>query len=444
MYMFSCLLLWTLCSTPQMTGQVETSSARDSILINGSCWDIATGIDLKVQVTVLVDGKKVNIGESNGNGIFDLAIPVTASDLIFESRGYRTISKPIHMLGENKNKERFKIAMRMIALDSQQIVSPYKPGMKETDTAVNSGRAAQTHFEVRDAYMKKLLSAKICLTFVKSGQTYCLNTDTASAPMVSFIGELDTVDLTVTSDGFDSYQGNLKRDPGRKGDLVYQIKLLKNTGHILALALHAPDSLNVGYLITHGGSSFTKLPFVKGKPWTDIMLGNMELGQHVVKAVLAGRSTAFFEENFKVMPGLNFGAVQVAGPLPKSDHTLDSARNHPSTRLADNVTLYFDQSSYILRTKTKLTLDSVSGFLTKMPDRKVQITGHTDNVGKHALNVSLSEYRARVVASYLRQHGVHSQQINFNWKGPDSPVAVNSDEQNKMKNRRVELQVLRD
>lgn len=232
MYMFSFLLLWTLCSTPQMTGHVETSSARDSILINGSCWDIATGIDLKVQVTVLVDGKKVNVGESNENGIFDLAIPVAASDLIFESRGYRTISTPIHMLGENKSKERFKIGMTMIALDSQQIVSPYKPEMKEMDTAANSGRAAQTHFEVRDAYMKKLLTAKICLTFVKGGQTYCLNTDAASAPMVSFTGELDNVDLTVTSDGFDSYQGNLKRDPGSKGDLVYQIKLLKNIGPV--------------------------------------------------------------------------------------------------------------------------------------------------------------------------------------------------------------------
>lgn len=174
------------------------------------------------------------------------------------------------------------------------------------------------------------------------------------------------------------------------------------------------------------------------------MLENINLGQHALKAVLDGSGTVFFEENFTVMPGLNFRAVHVTGPLPKSDHTLDSAGNHPPTRLADNVTLYFDQSSYALRTKTKLTLDSVSGFLTKMPDCKVQITGHTDNVGKHALNVSLSEYRARVVASYLRQHGVHPQQINFNWKGPDSPVAVNSDEQNKMKNRRVELQVLRD
>ncbi|MDQ6477967.1 OmpA family protein [Dyadobacter sp. LHD-138] len=442
--MFSFLLLWTLCNTPQTMDQVDTSLARDSIFINGSCWDIATGIDLKVQVTALVDGKKWNAGESNGNGIFDLAIPADASGLIFESRGYRTVSTPIHMLGESKNKERFKIGMTMIALDSQQIVSPYKPEMKEMDTAVNSGRAAQTHFEVRDAYMKKLLTAKICLTFVKSGQTYCLNTDTASAPMVSFIGELDNVDLTVTSDGFDSYQGNLKRDPGRKGDLVYQIKLLKNIGPVLALTLNAPDSLNVEYLITDKYSSRTHLPFAKGKPWTDIMLKNVNLGQHVLKAVLAGSKDVLQEENFTVMPGLNFRAIQVDSPLPKSDNTVVSVGNHTSNWSADKVVLYFDQSSYALRTKTKLTLDSVSGFLTKMPDWKVQITGHTDNVGKHALNVSLSEYRARVVVNYLRQNGVHSQQINFNWKGPDSPVAVNSDERNKMKNRRVELQVWRD
>ncbi|WP_254412557.1 OmpA family protein [Dyadobacter diqingensis] len=439
--MFSFLLLWTLCSMPQTTA--PASFASDTISIYGSCWDVATGVDLKVNVTALVDGKKLNVGSSNENGIFDLPIPVAASHLTFEARGYRPVSTAMFVPDKNQKNERFKIGMTMIALDSQLIGSPYKPGIKKTDVAANGDGAVQTHFEVRDAYMNKLLTAKICLTFVKSGQTYCLNTDSASAPMVSFVGELDDVDLKVTADGFESYHGGLKIDPGRTGDYLYQVKLLKIVSPILALTLNSPDSLNVEYFITQNDSSGTWLPFVKGKPWTDIMLKNVKPGKHTIKAVLAGSKTVLLEENFNVMPGLNFRAIHVDIPLPKSDNTVVSAGNHTSGRSPDNVTLYFDQSSYALRTKTKLTLDSISGFLTKMPDSRVRVTGHTDNVGKHALNVSLSEYRARVVANYLRQKGIEPQQIDFNWKGPDSPVAVNDSEENKIKNRRVEVQVFR-
>lgn len=441
--MFSFLLLLTLCSTPQMTDQGMASSVSDTINISGSCWDVATGIDLKVNVTALVDGKKMSVGASNENGIFDLPIPAAASHLTFEARGYRPVSTSMHVPDKNQRKERFKIGMVMIALDSQLIGSPYKPRIKKTDVAANGDGAAQTHFEVRDAYMNKLLTAKICLTFVKSGQTYCLNTDSASAPMVSFVGELDDVDLKVTADGFESYQGSLKAEHSRTGDYLYQIKLLKVVSPILALTLNSPDSLNVEYSIMSGDSSFTRLPFVKGRPWTDIMLKNVKPGKHVLKAVLAGGQTVLLEENFNVMPGLNFRAIHVNNPLPKSDNTAVLVGNHTPVRSLDNVTLYFDQSSYALRTKTKLTLDSISGFLTKMPDSRVRVTGHTDNVGKHALNVSLSEYRARVVANYLRQKGIQPQQIDFNWKGPDSPVAVNDSEENKIKNRRVEVQVFR-
>ncbi|WP_196215952.1 hypothetical protein, partial [Microbacterium sp. ZXX196] len=80
--------------------------------------------------TALVDGKKLNVGESNENGIFDLPIPVAASHLTFEARGYRRVSIAMFVPDKNQEKERFKIGMTMIALDSQLIGSPYKPGIK--------------------------------------------------------------------------------------------------------------------------------------------------------------------------------------------------------------------------------------------------------------------------------------------------------------------------
>jgi outer membrane protein OmpA-like peptidoglycan-associated protein len=102
-------------------------------------------------------------------------------------------------------------------------------------------------------------------------------------------------------------------------------------------------------------------------------------------------------------------------------------------------TLYFDQSSYHLRKDSRLVLDSVCAVLIRRHNLIARVTGHTDNVGKQNLNLILSEYRARVVQHYMKTNGVRPGQIRVEWKGSHFPVAENDSEENKSKNRRVEI-----
>ncbi|MCE7059831.1 OmpA family protein [Dyadobacter sp. CY343] len=102
-------------------------------------------------------------------------------------------------------------------------------------------------------------------------------------------------------------------------------------------------------------------------------------------------------------------------------------------------TLYFDQSSYHLRKDSRLVLDSVCAVLVRRHNLIARVTGHTDNVGKQSLNLILSEYRARVVQHYMKTNGVRPGQIRVEWKGSYLPVAENDREENKSKNRRVEI-----
>jgi outer membrane protein OmpA-like peptidoglycan-associated protein len=95
-----------------------------------------------------------------------------------------------------------------------------------------------------------------------------------------------------------------------------------------------------------------------------------------------------------------------------------------------------------LRNETKTVLDSISRFLPGHPGLIANVTGYTDNVGKKDLNLRLSEYRARVVVNYLKQKGIPENQILFTWKGSESPAASNDTEENKVKNRRVEIRFL--
>lgn len=102
-------------------------------------------------------------------------------------------------------------------------------------------------------------------------------------------------------------------------------------------------------------------------------------------------------------------------------------------------TLYFDQSSYILRKDAVQTLDSVAGYLRTRKDVKIHVVGYTDPVGRKDLNRLLSENRAAVVSNYLREKGVNSAQIFYIGKGSDTSATPTDSEESKVRSRRVEI-----
>lgn len=82
-------------------------------------------------------------------------------------------------------------------------------------------------------------------------------------------------------------------------------------------------------------------------------------------------------------------------------------------------------------------LNKLVEFLNKYPDRKVQIEGHTDNVGSLDSNQGLSQRRAESVKSYLVQQGIGSQRLSALGMGESQPVADNESESGRQQNRRV-------
>ena len=107
----------------------------------------------------------------------------------------------------------------------------------------------------------------------------------------------------------------------------------------------------------------------------------------------------------------------------------------------DNV--YFDQSSYVLRTESYAQLDILLNTLKSYPKLVIEIAGHTDNVGDRRLNQSLSENRARVITNYLINRGIPENRLQYQGYGDTRPAAPNDNEANKKQNRRVEFTVLK-
>jgi outer membrane protein OmpA-like peptidoglycan-associated protein len=104
--------------------------------------------------------------------------------------------------------------------------------------------------------------------------------------------------------------------------------------------------------------------------------------------------------------------------------------------------VYFDQSSYVLRSESYPQLDQLVKTLQTTPKLVIEIAGHTDNVGDRRLNQSLSHNRAKIIQSYLMRNGISENRLRFVGYGDSHPAAPNDSEENKRKNRRVEFMVL--
>ncbi len=103
--------------------------------------------------------------------------------------------------------------------------------------------------------------------------------------------------------------------------------------------------------------------------------------------------------------------------------------------------LYFTQSTASLLPTSRPVLNSLAQTLRQQPTLRLEIAGHTDNIGDAALNLRLSEQRARVVRQYLVQQGIDSVRLVARGYGGTRPVADNRDLQQRARNRRVEVVV---
>ncbi len=104
--------------------------------------------------------------------------------------------------------------------------------------------------------------------------------------------------------------------------------------------------------------------------------------------------------------------------------------------------IFFDFNKYEVKTTSQVELDKVIQLLTDNPTIKIEISGHTDNIGSTADNLKLSENRAKAVIAYLANKGVAVKRLTFKGYGAAQPVADNKTEEGRAINRRTELKVV--
>jgi OOP family OmpA-OmpF porin len=104
--------------------------------------------------------------------------------------------------------------------------------------------------------------------------------------------------------------------------------------------------------------------------------------------------------------------------------------------------IYFKTGSAELDSASNALLDSVADIANRCPSVKIEVSGHTDTTGSASANQTLSEARAKTVVTYLVAHGVAQGRITATGYGGTKPVAPNTSDEGRAKNRRIEFKVV--
>lgn len=132
--------------------------------------------------------------------------------------------------------------------------------------------------------------------------------------------------------------------------------------------------------------------------------------------------------------GYAISNIKIAKGLPDTRHKLLNEGRFSTTGILFNV------NSYIVQPESNGVLSEIATVLTKNPELKVKIIGHTDSDGNEAANLELSKQRAASVKQTLiDQFKIDASRIESDGSGELQPVSDNSTKEGKANNRRVEF-----
>ena len=103
--------------------------------------------------------------------------------------------------------------------------------------------------------------------------------------------------------------------------------------------------------------------------------------------------------------------------------------------------VFFETGSAALLPSSAAELDRLASLLTEVPTLRIQIYGHTDNVGDDGSNLKLSEARAKSVYDYLAAKNVAADRLKFKGYGEAQPIETNDTPEGRSRNRRTEFVV---
>lgn len=104
--------------------------------------------------------------------------------------------------------------------------------------------------------------------------------------------------------------------------------------------------------------------------------------------------------------------------------------------------IHFAPNKSDLYPAAKTEIDKLYDEMVKNVTMKIEVAGHTDNVGDDAVNLQVSQKRANAIKAYLVQKGISEKRIIAKGYGETAPIADNNTEEGRTRNRRIEIRMI--
>lgn len=279
----------------------------------------------------------------------------------------------------------------------------------------------------------------LLLISLLAGMPLCL-----PAHAISFQTRLEKVEWTVEGDKFECRlsqpisnfgSGEFVRRAGEQ--VTFRLKAREHwlgNGSATLLAAAAPwqpgrGDINLGSVSVASG----EVPFNSSQ----------EQGARLLAGLLEGRSPVVRHRTFNGGDRLEVRLLPVKFHKAYDDYEACTAKllpvNFDQIRLAQ---IGFPGGGIDLDPMAKAKLDIILEFVKADPSiNSFQIDGHADNSGNRLTNRDLSRRRALAVQEYLKAHGIPVEQITVRFHGERYPLAPNTSEANRAKNRRATLRL---
>lgn len=168
------------------------------VRVYGSSYNAGTGADLPVKVLQLQNKRRTKLGDSNEKGRFDFKVPVTTTALVFEAKGFNSITIPVHFIGVIDPEYVFNMAVPMTAKDTPVP----KPG-NQLYLAFNRTDTTTVTYEVQYGSDLSFVTRVTSKQF-KGASSFVLRDARPGEYLIS----------ACTSDGYLLFQERFKMEPG--------------------------------------------------------------------------------------------------------------------------------------------------------------------------------------------------------------------------------------
>lgn len=404
-----------------LINRIEIAHSQ-SIILKGIVLDDSTNFPVS-EATIRLLNKENRLLRStmtSQKGDFTFQNTEHIHTLEITKSGYYPFHTEIYFSGSNTNdfQPNFYVPIKLSRIPAQNYDKPYEQQTQhhfELGKDTVKGVTFSRKFTFINSETNRPVKAELCLIPTRTGRRECV-----SVPEEGYNASFEGMDITaleVKSDGFNDFYGNLVLTRSEKPNGEYRVRLRPVRALISIATAFPTDSI---YIVSGSPDDH----FLKINAHL-FFLSTPKIGRILLKI-------ATFTGNFQQSVYLQSG-LHLIGLSDRTD-TVNSETVCEVLHRGEQIKVYFPQSSYELSAEAKELLDQLANC---KPSRMIFIVGHTESIGNEKLNKTLSEFRAKVVASYLIRKGVWPSQLHDSGVGSTQPTFP--DQRDRSQNRRVEI-----